>query len=152
MSHTLDESTHQTNVSHTWWKHMPVVWRFRIISKVPSRLSTGFQHLSQDLTKTSRANECLWKNMFIFFSSRIKYLTALCCYLRGSKVHSCDWNVSKQRARNVPLASADTRGGGRLCDKPKEYLHRRLCTYLFAYKLIFALRSRNPKPVALRIC
>ena len=32
----------------------------------------------------------------------------------------------QQRARNVPLASADVRGGERLCDEPKECLRRRL--------------------------
>jgi len=31
-----------------------------------------------------------------------------------------------QRERNVPLASADVRGGERLRDEPKERLHRRL--------------------------
>ena len=31
-----------------------------------------------------------------------------------------------QRERNVPLASADVRGGGRLRDEPKERLRRRL--------------------------
>ena len=34
-------------------------------SQVPSRLSAGFQHLSQDLIETSPADEYLWKNMFI---------------------------------------------------------------------------------------
>ena len=37
-----------------------------------------------------------------------------------------DQDASKQRARNVPLASADVRGAGRLCDNSKECLHRRL--------------------------
>ena len=32
----------------------------------------------------------------------------------------------EQRERNVPLASADVRGGGRLRDEPKERLRRRL--------------------------
>ena len=32
----------------------------------------------------------------------------------------------QQRARNVPLASADVRGGERLCDEPKEVLGRRV--------------------------
>ena len=32
----------------------------------------------------------------------------------------------EQRERNVPLASADVREGGRLRDEPKERLHRRL--------------------------
>ena len=35
-------------------------------------------------------------------------------------------DLFEQRARNVPLASADVRGGGRLCDEPKERLRRRL--------------------------
>ena len=44
----------------------------------------------------------------------------------GSKVCSGDRDGSKQRARNVPLASADVRGGGRLREEPKECLHSRL--------------------------
>ena len=32
----------------------------------------------------------------------------------------------EQRARNVPLPSADVRGGGRFRDEPKECLRRRL--------------------------
>ena len=35
-------------------------------------------------------------------------------------------DLFQQRARNVPLASADVRGGGRLRDEPKECLRRRL--------------------------
>ena len=40
------------------------------------------------------------------------------------KVRSRDRDASKQRARNVPLASADVSGGGRLLDEPKECLRR----------------------------
>ena len=42
------------------------------------------------------------------------------------KVRSGDRNESKQRVRNVPLASEDIRGGGRLRDEVKEGLCRRL--------------------------
>ena len=35
-------------------------------------------------------------------------------------------DIFEQRERNVPLASADVRGGGRLRDEPKERLRRRL--------------------------
>ena len=35
-------------------------------------------------------------------------------------------DLFEQRERNVPLASADVRGGGRLRDEPKERLRRRL--------------------------
>ena len=35
-------------------------------------------------------------------------------------------DLFEQRARNVPLASADVLGGERLCDEPKECLRRRL--------------------------
>ena len=44
----------------------------------------------------------------------------------GWKVRRHDRDAWKQRARNIPLASADVRGGGRLRDKPKECLRRRL--------------------------
>ena len=44
----------------------------------------------------------------------------------GSKVRSRDRDASKQRARNVPLALGDVRGGGGLRDEPKECLRRRL--------------------------
>ena len=46
----------------------------------------------------------------------------------GSKVGSLDRDASKQRARNVPLVSADVRGGGSCLtrDEPKECLRRRL--------------------------
>ena len=54
-------------VWHTQGKHTPVVWRFTIISQVPSRLSAGFGHSSQDLIKTSPANECPRTNMFVVF-------------------------------------------------------------------------------------
>ena len=37
----------------------------------------------------------------------------------GSKVPSCDQDSSKQRARNVPLASADVHGGGGCMMSPK---------------------------------
>ena len=37
----------------------------------------------------------------------------------GSKVRSRDWDASKQKARNVPLASADFRGGGDCVTSPK---------------------------------
>ena len=42
-------------------------------------------------------------------------------------------DLFEQRERNVPLASADVRGGGRLSDEPKERLRRRLgkCTFKF---------------------
>ena len=40
-------------------------------------------------------------------------------------------DLFQQRARNVPLASADVRGGGRLRDEPKERLRRRLMLQLF---------------------
>ena len=42
-------------------------------------------------------------------------------------------DLFEQRARNVPLASADVRGGGRLRDEPKERLHRRLIRLLLEY-------------------
>ena len=42
------------------------------------------------------------------------------------KVRSCDRDARKQRARNVPLPSADVRGGGRLRSEPKECLPTRL--------------------------
>ena len=45
-------------------------------------------------------------------------------------------DLFQQRARNVPLASADVRGGGRLRDEPKERLRRRL---------VFELRSQYSK-------
>ena len=35
-------------------------------------------------------------------------------------------DLFEQRERNVPLASADVRGGGRLRDEPKERLRSRL--------------------------
>ena len=44
----------------------------------------------------------------------------------GTKACSRDRDASKQKARNVPLASADVREGGWLCDEPKECLRRRL--------------------------
>ena len=40
-----------------------VFWCFAIISQVPSRLPARFQHLSQDLIETRRANECPRTNM-----------------------------------------------------------------------------------------
>ena len=39
--------------------------------------------------------------------------------ISGSKVHSRERDVRKQRARNVPLASADVRGEERLRDELK---------------------------------
>ena len=39
-------------------------------------------------------------------------------------------DLFEQRERNVPLASADVRGGGILRDEPKERLRRRLLTFL----------------------
>ena len=39
-------------------------------------------------------------------------------------------DLFEQRETNVPLASADVRGGGRLRDEPKERLRRRLGTRL----------------------
>ena len=46
----------------------------------------------------------------------------------GSPVFSTCFlaDLFEQRARNVPLASADVRGGGKLRDEPKERLRRRL--------------------------
>ena len=44
----------------------------------------------------------------------------------GFKVRSLDRDVSKQRARNVPLASTDVIVEGRLRDDPKEGLRRSL--------------------------
>ena len=43
-----------------------------------------------------------------------------------AKVRTRDHDTSKQRARNVRLASADVCGRGRLRDKPKECLRGRL--------------------------
>ena len=77
------------------------------------------------------------------FSSCIKYFTKYLnprtyvhtiversrwCLLNfsGSKVRRRDRDASKQTAKNVPLASADIRGGGRLRDEPNECLRRRL--------------------------
>ena len=47
----------------------------------------------------------------------------------------------EQRARNVPLASADVRGGGRLCHKPKESLRRSLA--IVWIKLIIVRTSHS---------
>ena len=44
----------------------------------------------------------------------------------GPKVRSLDWEASKRKGQNVPLASAVVRGGGGLRDEPKECLRRRL--------------------------
>ena len=44
----------------------------------------------------------------------------------GFNVHNLDRDVSKQRARNVPLASTDVIVEGRLRDDPKEGLRRSL--------------------------
>ena len=60
-----------TTVAHTRWKNTPVVWCFEITSHVPSRLSAGFQHSSQNLIKTSPANECPHRNMFATFISKV---------------------------------------------------------------------------------
>ena len=47
----------------------------------------------------------------------------------GSKVISTrsPADLYEQRGRNALFVSADFRGGGRLRDKPKERLRRRLC-------------------------
>ena len=42
-------------------------------------------------------------------------------------------DLFKQRERNVPLASADVRGGGILRDEPKERLRRRLASRLSSW-------------------
>ena len=44
----------------------------------------------------------------------------------GSKLCSFDRDARKRRGKNVPLASADVRGRGRLNDDPEECLGRRL--------------------------
>jgi len=45
----------------------------------------------------------------------------------SSMISTCSpADVFEQRERNVPLASADVRGGGILRDEPKERLRRRL--------------------------
>ena len=40
----------------------------------------------------------------------------------ASKVCRLDRDACKQKEGNVPLISADARGGGRLCDKPTKRL------------------------------
>ena len=127
-------------VSHNRWKDTPAVWRSAISSQVPSSLSTGYQHCSQDLAETNPSCKRMSaKEQARYFSSCINHFTASSLPIRnvhiivkrsswcplnffGSKVCSHDRDVSKQRARNVPLASADVRGGGRLSDDLKEYL------------------------------
>ena len=70
-------------VSQTRWNDIPVVRCFATITQVPSRLSAGFQHLSQDLIETSHAKEhaCMWKNMFINFLHLLNTLNAVSCQL-----------------------------------------------------------------------
>ena len=110
------------------WKDTPVVWRVAIIYQAPSRLSADFQHLGQDFIDTSPANECLRKNMLITFLHVLNQLQLLTGKVfmskswegsvgrrwtlnsSGSNVRSRDRDANKQRAKNVPLASADVRG------------------------------------------
>ena len=89
-----------------------VVWRFAIIPPVSSKPSAGFQHSSQGLIKQILPTNARVRTWSLFFS--------------GSKARSRDLKASKQKERNVPLASADVRRGGRLRDEPKECLRRRL--------------------------
>ena len=56
-------------------------------------------------------------------------------------------DLFEQRERNVPLASADVRGGGRLHDEPKEHLRRRLCITKRTIKrsmYLYALSNLTP--------
>ena len=50
-------------------------------------------------------------------------------------------DLFEQRPRNVPLASADVRGGGRLHDEPKECLRRRLVDSMGCFVNIYPLDS-----------
>ena len=53
-------------------------------------------------------------------------------------------DLFEQRERNVPLASADVRGGGILRDEPKERLRRRLPVHTHPMVSGFTLVPKAP--------
>ena len=74
-------------VSHNRWKDTPAVWRFAIRSQVPSSLSAGYQHLSQDLAETSPAFKLMSaKEQAHYFSSCTNHFTASSLPIRNALV------------------------------------------------------------------